>query len=203
MFAFLIPSKPVGLKPVLEKKDTAEDLLVEGIRQGNNQSIKQAYKMYSPALFGIIMRIVKFDEVAEDVLQDTFVKIWKSIHQYDSSKGRFFTWIANLARNTAIDQLRSKASINTAKTDELFDATVESIDRKTSVQLNIDAIGVKNLIRSLKPDQMQIVDIIYFQGYTHVQAAELLNIPLGTIKTKLRHSILLLRGYFKETKRIA
>ena len=169
-------------KPVIQKKDVIEEILILGLRQSDAKAIDQLYKMYAPALFGIIKRIVKFDEIAEDVLQDTFVKIWKSIQLYDSSKGRLFTWMANLAKNLAIDQIRSKSANNTSKTDDLFNIATEIIDHKAHFHLNTDAIGIKNLLTSLKSDQKLIIDLIYFQGYTHVQTAEILCIPLGSIK---------------------
>ncbi|RZK52071.1 MAG: sigma-70 family RNA polymerase sigma factor, partial [Pedobacter sp.] len=157
------------------------------------------YKMYAGSLMGIISRIVKFDEVAEDVLQDTFVKIWKSIAQYDSSKGRLFTWMANLAKNAAIDQVRSKNYVNSGKTDDLGDTKVDLIDRRNNVSFNAETIGVRQLMQYLKPDQKNILDLVYFEGYTQMEVAEHLNIPLGTVKTKIRLSILTLRKYFNET----
>jgi RNA polymerase sigma factor (sigma-70 family) len=198
MFAFLLPlpkTMPKNLQ--LVTKASVEETLIFGLKAGHQEAIKQLYKMYSPALMGIIKRIVKFDEIAEDVLQDTFIKIWKSFQLYDPIKGRLFTWMANLARNTAIDQLRSRAGINSAKTTPLA-----IIDHQSCFQPNIDAIGIKNLLIFLKTDQKLIIDMIYFQGYTHVQTSEILNMPLGTVKTKIRLSILSLRSFFKEAKMI-
>ncbi|WP_113652859.1 RNA polymerase sigma factor [Pedobacter namyangjuensis] len=176
-----------------------ENFLVDGLKRGDKVAIDKLYKMYAGSLMGIISRIVKFDEVAEDVLQDTFVKIWKSIAQYDSSKGRLFTWMANLAKNAAIDQVRSKNYVNSSKTDDLGDTKVDLIDRRNNVSFNAETIGVRQLMQHLKPDQKNILDLVYFEGYTQMEVAEYLNIPLGTVKTKIRLSILTLRKYFNET----
>jgi len=176
-----------------------ENFLVDGLKRGDKAAIDKLYKMYAGSLMGIISRIVKFDEVAEDVLQDTFVKIWKSIAQYDSSKGRLFTWMANLAKNAAIDQVRSKNYVNSGKTDDLGDTKVDLIDRRNNVSFNAETIGVRQLMQHLKPDQKNILDLVYFEGYTQMEVAEYLNIPLGTVKTKIRLSILTLRKYFNET----
>ena len=176
-----------------------ENFLVDGLKRGDKAAIDKLYKMYAGSLMGIISRIVKFDEVAEDVLQDTFVKIWKSIAQYDSSKGRLFTWMANLAKNAAIDQVRSKNYVNSGKTDDLGDTKVDLIDRRNNVSFNAETIGVRQLMQHLKPDQKNILDLVYFEGYTQMEVAEDLNIPLGTVKTKIRLSILTLRKYFNET----
>lgn len=176
-----------------------ENFLVDGLKRGDKVAIDKLYKMYAGSLMGIISRIVKFDEVAEDVLQDTFVKIWKSIAQYDSSKGRLFTWMANLAKNAAIDQVRSKNYVNSGKTDDLGDTKVDLIDSINNVSFNAETIGVRQLMQYLKPDQKNILDLVYFEGYTQMEVAEHLNIPLGTVKTKIRLSILTLRKYFNET----
>lgn len=180
----------------LIKTSTSEDILVASLKDGDPSSIQQLYKMYAPSLNGIIKRIIKYDEVAEDVLQDTFVKIWKSIHQYDATKGRLFTWMANVAKNMAIDQVRSKAHINASKTDDIYEMPIGLIEHQSYFSPNMETIGLKQLIANLKADQQQIIELIYFKGFTHVQVAEMLNIPLGTIKTKLRLAILKLRKYF-------
>lgn len=200
MVAFLLPfAKPNTRELTISKGNSAEEILVNGLKNGDTQAIEELYKMYSGALMGIISRIVKFDEVAEDVFQDTFVKIWKSIGQYDSAKGRLFTWMANLAKNTAIDQIRSKNYTNNIKTDDLSKIPIETLDQSNHIQFNPEVIGMRQLINHLKADQKNILNLIYFEGYTHVEVSEKLNMPLGTVKTKIRLSILALRQYFNET----
>ena len=199
MFALVLSTSNEKFEKMnLISTPTAEDMLVADLKEGNEQAIKKLYAMYAGSLNGIIRRIIKVDEVAEDVLQDTFVKIWKSISQYDSSKGKLFTWMANVAKNLAIDQVRSKAHYNFSKTDDIHELPLAILDSKTYVVPNTETIGVKQLINHLKPEQQLIIDMIYFQGYTHVQTSEILNIPLGTIKTKIRLSIIHLRKYFCE-----
>ncbi|RZJ81259.1 MAG: sigma-70 family RNA polymerase sigma factor [Flavobacterium sp.] len=180
----------------LVKTPSVEEILVAELKQGKAIAIKQLYQMYAPALNGIIKRIIKYDEIAEDVLQDTFVKIWKSIGQYDASKGRLFTWMANVAKNMAIDQVRSKAHLNASKTDDIGEISIGLIEHQSHVHPNMETIGIKQLLGHLKQDQQEIIELIYFKGFTHVQVSEMLNIPLGTIKTKLRLAILKLRKYF-------
>ncbi|MES2446693.1 MAG: sigma-70 family RNA polymerase sigma factor [Bacteroidota bacterium] len=180
----------------LVKTPSVEETLVAELKEGKAIAIKQLYQMYAPALNGIIKRIIKYDEIAEDVLQDTFVKIWKSIGQYDASKGRLFTWMANVAKNMAIDQVRSKAHLNASKTDDIGEVSFGLVEHQSYVNPNMETIGIKQLLGHLKQDQQEIIELIYFKGFTHVQVSEILNIPLGTIKTKLRLAILKLRKYF-------
>lgn len=151
--------------------------------------------MYSGALLGVISRIVLQNEVAEDLLQETFLKIWNSASSYDASKGRLFTWMMNVARNLAIDKLRSKDFKNANKNQDI-ENNVDFINAQQKVNFNADTLGVKELVADMKPDYKDVLDRIYFKGYTHVEAAEELNIPLGTVKTRVRMAILALRKKF-------
>jgi RNA polymerase sigma factor (sigma-70 family) len=199
MVAFVLSFNPSPINKKFTLVNSIEERLINGIRDGNKASIDQLYKMYSSSLMGIISRIVKFDEIAEDILQETFIKIWKSIAHYDSSKGRLFTWMANLAKNTAIDQIRSKYYTHAIKTDAIENIQIDYLDVKNNHHLNLDAIGLKQLMCNLKPDQKKIIDLFYFEGYTQAEVAEELNMPLGTVKTRIRQAIIALRKYFNET----
>ncbi len=152
--------------------------------------------MYCGSLFGIIKRIVKEEEVAEDVLQETFVRIWQSFNLYDPSKGRLFTWMSNLARNLALDKLKSKGYRNNNLNDQICDQQA-SVDHQFQVRNNPETIGVREIVTRLKPEYKAIIDLVYYQGYTHVEAAEELNIPVGTLKTRMRQAVNELRKFFK------
>lgn len=151
--------------------------------------------MYSGALFGVISRIIPQTEVAEDILQETFLKIWNSAEAYDSSKGRLFTWMMNIARNLSIDKLRSKDFKNANKNQDI-ENNVDFIDTQKEVTFNADTIGIKDMVTSLKPEFNLLLDMVYFKGYTHVEAAEELDLPLGTVKTRIRMAIMELRKHF-------
>jgi len=151
--------------------------------------------MYSGSLFGVISRIIADTSIAEDVLQETFIKIWNSFSGYSPEKGRLFTWMINIARNLAIDKIRSKDFKNQNKNHEL-ENNVTFIDEQTNTVYKPELLGVKELVDKLKPEQKVILDLVYFKGYTHVEVAEELNVPLGTVKTRLRMAIMQLRRYF-------
>ena len=179
----------------LKKSTLTEPELVLALQSKDQAVLKTLYSMYSSALYGVISRIITHTELAEDVLQETFVKIWNSFSQYSSEKGRLFTWMLNIARNLAIDKVRSKDFKNQNKNQEL-ENNVTFIDEQRSTVYKPELLGIKELVANLKPEQKTILDLIYFKGYTHVEAAEELGIPLGTIKTRLRMAILQLRKYF-------
>ncbi len=162
-------------------------LIIE-MQQGNEKAFSKIYTMYSEAIYGIIYSVVLDEGTAEEILQDVFVKIWDKSGSYDINKGRFFTWILNIARNAAIDETRSKSFKNTKKnlsTSNFVDilATTDSLNRKTN------AIGIRKFVDALKPMCIKIIDLLFFKGYTHKEASETLDIPLGTLKTRNRNCI--------------
>ena len=177
------------------KISLSEEELIVALRQREKIAAEALYDMYSASLFGVIIRIVQNNELAEDLLQETFVKIWNSFSSYSPDKGRLFTWMVNIARNLSIDKIRSKDYKNQIKNHEL-DLNVTSIDNSRNTSYKPELLGVKDLVDKLRPEQKIILDLVYFKGYTHLEAADELSIPLGTIKTRLRMAILQMRKYF-------
>ncbi|MDB5108903.1 MAG: sigK [Mucilaginibacter sp.] len=177
------------------KISLSEEELVRSLRNREKIAIEALYDMYSSSLYGVILRIVVDVPVAEDILQETFVKIWHSFSSYSTEKGRLFTWMVNLARNLAIDKLRSKDFKNQNKNREL-ENNVSFIDEQRNIVYKPELLDIKELVETLKPEQKSILDLVYFKGYTHVEAADELGIPLGTIKTRLRMAIQQLRKHF-------
>lgn len=177
------------------KISLSEEELILALRQREKIAAEALYDMYSASLFGVISRIVTDTATAEDVLQDTFVKIWNSFGSYSAEKGRLFTWMVNIARNLSIDKLRSKDFKNQNKNQEL-ENNVTFIDEQRNTVYKPELLGIKDLLETLKPEQKSILDLVYFKGYTHVEAADELGVPLGTIKTRLRMAIVQLRKHF-------
>lgn len=151
------------------------------------------YDHYSGAIYGAVLRILRTEEIAEEVLQDVFLKIWDKIEQYDASKGKLFTWMIQIARNLAIDKSRSKETSKAKKTDDI-DFLVGTIDRQENMEMEVDAIGLKEVLQKLSVEQQFIVSHLYLKGYTQSEVAEEFNIPLGTVKTRLRLAMTELRS---------
>lgn len=154
------------------------------------------FDRYSGALLGVIKRVLKNDAVAEEILQDVFLKIWNKIDTYDSGKGRLFTWMLNIARNSAIDKTRSKELTRESKTDGM-ENHVYKLDKRGFSEQTVDAIGVPESLTQLPEDQKFVVEHLYFKGYTQSELAEEFNIPLGTVKTRLRMAMIQLRQFYQ------
>lgn len=179
----------------VKKISLSEEELISKLKNRDTIAIRAIYDMYSAALFGVISRLVPNTEIAEDILQETFIKIWGAADSYDSSKGRLFTWMMNIARNLAIDKVRSKDFKNASKNQDI-ENNVDFIDTQIESNFNADLLGLKDIVDTLKPEFNHVLNMVYFKGYTHVETAEELNLPLGTVKTRLRMAILELRKYF-------
>jgi RNA polymerase sigma factor (sigma-70 family) len=168
----------------------SEQELVESLRRKENDAFSYLYDHYSGALYSVIMQVVGEKELSNDVLQETFVNIWKRIDSYDEVKGRLFTWMLQVARNAAIDKVRSKSFQQSQKLQPL----IEGENFPASVRPGVDDIGLKKVLLKLKEEQRLLIDLSFYQGFTHDQIAKSLHIPLGTVKTRIRSALIELRN---------
>jgi len=180
----------LGITPTYNEND-----LVSLLKSRDSKAFSYLYDNYSGSLYTIITQIVNDVELASDVLQEVFINIWKRIETYDPDKGRLFTWMLNIARNASIDTLRSKSYQNSQKNLSMTDNTETGIGG--TAKINIDNIGFRKVLDRLKKEQRVLIDLAYFKGYTHEEIAEIENIPLGTVKTRIRNALIQLREYLK------
>lgn len=177
------------------KKYTEEELVAR-LRDKSTEAFGSLYDNYSGALYGVILKIVTFEEHAQDILQDAFVKIWKNFSSYDPARGKLFTWMLNIARNTAIDALRSKQGKMDSRIQSIENSVFE-MNTQARVVTSVDYIGLKDVIKKLRTDYVVLIDMVYFKGYTQEEISQELNIPLGTVKTRIRAALNLLREVLK------
>ncbi len=172
------------------------DLLVKKFQAKDVAAFERLHAMYAENICGVINTIVRNDDLAQEICQDVFIKVWNNAESYNPAKGRFFTWILNIARNAAIDEVRSKSYKNNKK-NLSADYFVGILDHGSSAESKVDAIGLKKLVKALKEKCIQVIELLYFKGYTQKEAAEELDIPIGTIKTRNRSCISQLRKNLK------
>lgn len=173
----------------------SEQELVYLLKQQSRDAFNYLYQHYSATLYGVILKVVYDEQTAQDVLQEAFVKIWNNISQFDPAKGRIYTWMINISRNAAIDKLRSKGEIMKAKIHK-DDEIVNNVQAGMKTEQATDTIGLRKIVGALKPEYQVIVDLAYFKGFTLDEISKKLEIPLGTVKTRMRHALKLLREHF-------
>jgi len=172
----------------------AEHELVTLLKSNNKSAYEYLYDHYAPALYGIARKIVKDDSKADDVLQDSFIKVWKHIARYDAAKGTLFTWMLNITRRTAIDKLKTDCKF---ENDLKWESVRENDLNVGSVFIPAPAtIDIKSIVEKLLPERKKLIELVYFEGYTHEEASEHLSLPLGTVKSRIRKAIQELRLVF-------
>ena len=171
-----------------------EDHIVQLLEAGDQAAINLLYENYSDSLYGVILKITKNEELAQDALQESFVKIWRNAKKYDSTKAKLFTWLHRIARNTAIDKLRSF--------NNRFHKEVQ-IDKSDvyilpTASLNQDVIDLREQVTKLEEKYQIVLNALFFEGMTQQEASEELDIPLGTIKSRLKIGLRDLRKIFND-----
>jgi len=167
------------------------------IRTRDEKGISMLYDKYAKALFGVIERILHNSALSEEVLSQTMLKAWSKIDSFDIEKSSLFTWLMAIARHSAIDKRRLKSFENNQKTDSISSSVYEI--EATNTPSNSD---VNRVIGLLDEKYRTILNKIYLEGYTQSEAAELLGIPLGTVKTRARTAIQILREELKDEKNL-
>lgn len=165
------------------------------LHQKQEGAVTLLYEHYSPALYNIILQVVGQESIAEEALQDAFLKIWEKAEQYDPAKGRFFTWMARICRNTAIDALRSSQFKQGRKTDSLPDSVYTDETFSEAPELGDPAL--RKIVGMMDENSRKVIDLLFFKNYTQSEASELLGIPLGTIKSRSRKALMELREILK------
>jgi RNA polymerase sigma-70 factor (ECF subfamily) len=183
----LLKQKPTSfLKPFIERH------IVELLQAQDERAIGLLYDHYADALFGVAIKVTKDDALAQDVLQDSFVKIWKNAHKYDAEKARLFTWLFRVVQNTAIDAVRSRQR-KMNKEIQTQDSNVYHIPTTT---LAIEHLDIQTHANGLEEKYKVVIDALFFQGMTQQEASDELNIPLGTVKSRLKIGLRELRKLF-------
>ena len=183
----------------MAKIDISSSSFINKLKRGDRASFEYLYDHYSPNLYGVIRNIVPTTDIADDVLQRSFVKIWRNIEKYDVEKGTFFTWMLNICRNLAIDEYRKakrerekviRQKKNIVTKDE--DIAVESTEVDDHVMYDLRAA-----IQNLPNEQQYVIEHLYLGGLTQRELSESDDIPLGTIKSRVRLALQKLKQSLK------
>ncbi len=166
--------------------------IVSLLEKGDKKAISLLYENYADALFGVISKVISDPDLTQDVLQETFIKVWKKAKSYDSSKAKLFTWLYRIAYNTAIDKVRSQSN-KTKKEIQIEDSNVYKL---TSGSLNQDVMDIKKHLGTLDEKYQIVIQALFFEGMTQQEASDELEIPLGTIKSRLKIGLRELRKIY-------
>ncbi len=169
-----------------------EKHIVELLHEQDEKAISLLYDHYADTLYGIAYKVTKNEELAQDVVQESFVKIWKNAHNYDSSKAKLFTWLFRITRNTAIDKLRSIST----KSDKEIQMDVSDVYNVGIAGYKPEHMDVASHVNQLDEKYQVVLDALFFKGMTQQEASEALDVPLGTVKSRLKIGLRELRKVF-------
>jgi RNA polymerase sigma-70 factor, ECF subfamily len=195
-----------GMQEKMQDKLRAETdhYLIDRIKNKDKAALREIYSRFSQAVFNLAFRMLGDRENAEEVVQDIFLQVWNKAQTYERGRGAVSTWIINIARSRSIDKLRTLGyrDRNTELDEEKlnsstdFSRILEDREEKKNV--------IEKALYGLPQNQRDVIELVYFEGFTHVEAAEELNEPIGTIKTRLRLGVIKLKEkmapYVKELK---
>ena len=166
--------------------DPNDNLYIEQLLNGDEHALYLLYDKYSGALYGVILRMCGDEDIAQDLLQESFIKIWQNIGSYDYQKGKFYKWAYRIATNTTLKSLRKSTPL--IQTDELsvYENKIPEAEIKDYSDLN-------GLLAELEPQHQLAINLVYFKGLTHQEAHKEMNVPLGSFKSYIRQALLKLR----------
>ena len=194
------------LLAILINKNTSEKELelIGRITMKEEKALAELYDRYSKLLFSIILRIVKNREDAEEILHTVFLQIWDKAGLFDLNKGNLYSWLITLARNKGIDKIRTKNFKEQYNRTGLNKADEMELEKKYGLEYNTDLLQmldasertliISKALNELPSEQKKVIELAYFEGLTQAEMSEILNIPLGTVKTRTRQALIKLEG---------
>lgn len=175
----------------------ADEDLLSLIESGDDEAFAALYDRHSRAAYSLAYRMMGERQASEDIVQDAFLKVWRGAGSYRADRGSVRTWLLSIVHNRGVDHLRSVASRR--RTQDKIEASAEKVQPSEAFAeawRNSQKEHVREALRTLPPEQLKILELAYFSGYTHVEIARLLDLPLGTVKGRMRLGLKKIKEYF-------
>ncbi len=190
------PSRGLESVPAQSTGSTAADLaqLLRLSGRGDEDAFAQLYDATSARAFGLAVRVVRDPSQAEEVTQEAFLEIWKTASRFDAGKGSAVSWILTLVHRKAVDRVRSAEA--STRRDTTYHQGSQAVDHDSTAeaaQASMEARRVRQAMESLTQVQREALELAYFKGYTHTEVAKMLDLPVGTAKTRIRDGLIRLR----------
>jgi RNA polymerase sigma-70 factor (ECF subfamily) len=173
--------------------DVLSDLLTRSAR-GDQQAFAQLYDATSARIFGLALRVVRDPAQAEEVTQEAYLEVWKTSSRFDSNRGSAMSWLMTICHRKAVDRVRSaEASTRRDTSYSQQNHTIDHDSTSDAAQASMEARRVRDALSGLTDVQREAIELAYFGGYTHTEVAGILNLPVGTAKTRIRDGLIRLR----------
>lgn len=167
----------------------SEKELIQRLQNKDQRALSLVYDQYSGAVYGVILRICKDEVLAQDILQEVFLKVWNKSDQYNSKKGKFFTWIYQIAKNSALNTIRNRS--NLIQNEDL------AVYNNKEEEKTDDYPELNGSLKTLDSHHQEAIELVYFNGLTHREAHEQMGVPLGTFKSYIKQALRNLRDKYQ------
>jgi RNA polymerase sigma-70 factor (ECF subfamily) len=178
-----------------QQSTQADSHLVERIRRQDQSALIELYRIYGAAVYGLALRVLHDSGLAEEITQDVFLKLWQMPERWNPALGQLSSWLLTITRNAAIDRLRKERHQQTHQLEQTDQIANTRADREHSWY---DGQVLNSLLQELPTEQRQLIELAFYQGYTHSELSENLRLPLGTVKTRLRSGLIKLRTLWEK-----
>ena len=178
--------------PQLTEDTSIDERLIYLLCDKDKNGISLIFEHYGPFLLNVIKKVIYDDDMAEDVLMNVLLKVWQKFDQFDAEKGSLFSWLVRITKNSSIDKTRTKDFRLTEESRQ--GPELLNIAEEVSIDDSIDKMYIKQLLDQLPQMHRKLIDMSYFEGFTHKEIAQRLDLPLGTVKTRIRLAIKHLRS---------
>ena len=190
MFALDEQRFTFGKSLTLMPNDT---LLIQQLKNRDERALSLLYDKYSGAIYSVILKMIRDEGKAQNLLQDTFITVWNKADRYDSNKGRFYTWVYRIAKNKTLNMLRRTEPL--IQTD---DFSVYS-EKEDLISIEPEYLELNGAVTTLAEHHKKAIELVYFKGLTHKEAHQEMDVPLGTFKSYVRQALKQLRATYTKT----
>ena len=170
-----------------------DTLLIQQLKNKDERALSLLYDKYSGAIYSVILKMIRDEGKAQNLLQDTFITVWDKAELYDADKGRFYTWVYRIAKNKTLNVLR--------KTDPLIQTDDFSVysNKEDAIRIDPEYIELNGAVTTLAAHHKEAIELVYFKGLTHKEAHQQMYVPLGTFKSYIRQALKQLRETYVKT----
>ncbi|MEK3855968.1 RNA polymerase sigma factor [Cytobacillus sp. FSL H8-0458] len=172
--------------------------LYRGILQKDSQALEKLYDRYEKLLYSFIYKMTQDPQLSEEIIQEVFMKLWRKHSSYSEDKGKFSSWLLTLTRNTALDVMRKQKPHESLEFKENDSISIDSKNPENIAEWKEQGNLVKRAVAKLKGDQQKMIDLFYYKGLTHQKISEQTELPLGTVKGRLRLALKHLRTHLEK-----
>ena len=167
--------------------------LIKQLQHQDERALALLYDKYSGAIYSVILKMIKDEGKAQNLLQDTFMTVWEKAESYDANKGRFYTWVYRIAKNKVLNTLR--------KTDPLIQTDDFSVytHKEDAIGIDTEYLELNGAVTQLDAHHKEAIELVYFKGLTHREAHQVMDVPLGTFKSYVRQALRQLRNAYSKT----